>query len=260
MATGTDSNSSLTADEVVAATAAPILEFGRGWMSSPDTAARGAELQLPPGFGFWVNGRAGAMGEVGPDVAASAIGFMAPEQVRSLWTARPEGLSALDAALAYANAGASWGRTVLSSMSDTDLLRLTELCDKVADAALPSSGALFAGWRGLARPGDPAGDATVAMNVLRELRGGAHLSAVHAVGLGPHGAIMSTDDPIRGGESWAQTFGWSGPHPEADHDRRAEAERMTGDICRPAYEALSGDERQEFVSLVGRARAAVDEQ
>lgn len=251
------SNDALTTDEVMAATAIPILEFGRGWMISKLSAERAAEIGLAPGFGFWVNGRAGAMGEVQADVAAAAIGFMDPAMVRELWTIRPDGMSSRDIATAYAMMAADWGRPALASMSDSDLEELVGLCDKVADAALPSSGALFAGWRTVDRPGDPAGDACVALNVLRELRGGAHLSAVHAVGLGPHGSIMSVDDPVRGGNAGAERFGWTEPHPAGDATLRAEAEQMTDEICRPAFDVLDAQERNRFVALVGQARASI---
>lgn len=249
----------LAVDAMIERTAVPILELGRGWMADPGTASRSSELGLEPPFGFWVNGRAGVLGDVHPDVAAAAIGFMAPQLVGELWTGRPAGLSPLQATTAYAEAAAAWGRETLAAIEDEALVRLTELSDRVTGAALPSCGVLFAGWRGLPKPADPAGAATVALNVLRELRGGAHLSAVHAVGLGPHGAIIAADDPVRGGEAGAQRFGWVDPHPAPDVARRAEAERLTTVICRPAYEALVGHERAEFVELVSRARSAMDD-
>ncbi|MGI9597884.1 MAG: SCO6745 family protein [Acidimicrobiales bacterium] len=248
----------LSSEQVMALTAVPILEYGRAWMMTPAVAERAAELELVRGFGFWVNGRAGVLGDVDADVAAAAIGFMAPDSVRELWGVRKAGTTPSEVAEAYADVAAGWGRETLSAIDPSDLVRLTELCDKIADAALPSCGTLFAGWRSLDRPGDPAGDATIALNVLRELRGGAHLSAVHAVGIGPHGAIMAADDPVRGGAAGAERFGWTSPHPPADETRRLEAERITTEICRPAFDALDQGERAEFVALVRRARAAVD--
>lgn len=245
-------------DEVIDATAIPILEFGRGWMMAPATAARAVELGIDDPFGFWVNGRAGALGEVTAEVAAAAIGFMAPDRVRQAWEARPASLPPRDAAAAYAEAAASWGRTVLADLADADLDRLADLCDIVIGAANPSIGALFAGWSSIARPADPAGRATVCLQILRELRGGAHLSAAHAVGLGPHGAIISADDQVRGGVPGATRFGWPEPHPPVDQAARAEAERLTTVICRPAYAGLDSAERRELVSLVTSARATLD--
>ena len=251
-------NSEVSVDEVIEATAVPILEFGRGWMMDPETASRAAELGLEKGFSFWVNGRAGVLADADADVAAAAIGFMAPDSVREYWEGRPAGLSGPRAAAAYADAAAAWGRRVLADVDDAATERLADLCDKVAAAALASTGVLFAGWRAMARPDDGPGRATVALNVLRELRGGAHLSAVQAVGLGPHGAIMSADDPVRGGAAGAERFGWPAPHPPADAASRREAERLTSGICRPGYGALEASERVEFVDLVTLVRAKLD--
>lgn len=248
----------MTPGEIIAATATPILEFGRGWMTDPATAGRAGELGLELPFGFWVLGRAGALGDVGPDVAAAAIGFMYPPVVERYWSARPDGLEPLEVARAYAGAAAAWGRKVLAPMASTDLEELVVLSRRVADAALPSIGAIFAGWRALTGPDDPAGAATVALNVLRELRGGAHLAAVHAVGIGPLGALVAAPDQIRGGEAGARRFGWPEPFPEPDFDRRADAERITSLICEPAYAALAGAAGARFVELVVAARGLLD--
>ena len=134
-------------------------------MMDPATAERAAELELVPGFGFWVNGRAGFLGDVDADVAAAAIGFMAPQSVRD-WGVRGSGMMALDVTMAfYAEAASAWGRRTMAGIDAGDLDRLAALCDKVAAAALPSCGLLFAGWRALDRSDDPASNATVALNV-----------------------------------------------------------------------------------------------
>ena len=66
----------LSAAETVRLAAQPILEFARGWMLHPATAARGEELGLLPGRGFWVCGRNGVLGDVDADVVTAAIGFI----------------------------------------------------------------------------------------------------------------------------------------------------------------------------------------
>ncbi len=242
---------------VVQQTARPILEFARGWMMAPETRDRGKELGLTSPFGFWVNGRAGALGDVSAEVAAAAIGFMSPEQVRIEWEAR-EGNTPFDAVAAWNSAAETWGRRALAAVAESDLAELEELAAIVIGAAQPSVGALFTAFRETdPLSGDLGGRVTHRLNVLRELRGGAHLSAVQAAGLGPLGAIISTDDPVRGGPSWAATFGWPGPYPEPDTDARRLAEELTDRICVPAYSALSADQGARFVELVVAVRAAV---
>lgn len=228
-------------------------------MSSEATQTRAAELGLAPGFGFWVNGRAGALGDVDSDVAAGAIGFMAPDLVRDHWNSRPSDVTPRRAALEYAAVAAGWGREALATVPQPDLERIAELGYRVADAALPSCGALFAGWRQLDRPEDAAGNATHALQVLREMRGGAHLSAVQTAGLTPHHAIMSfTADQVRGGVAGAERFGWTAPHPEPDEAAKARAEEMTTIASCGGFEALDTAERIEFVELVLAVRSAID--
>ncbi len=235
-----------------------ILEFGRGWMLDPATTERANELGLDGAFGFWVNGRAGVLGNAESDLAASAIGFMHHDLVRQFWEGRPTTMSALAAADLYAEAAATWGREKLTDISAARLTRLNELNRRIADSVVPSMGALFTGWRALSPPTDPAGAVTVSLNVLREMRGGAHIHAVHTVGLGPDGAIASNDDPVRGGSSGLARFGWPLPHPNGDAKALNEAERMTSLMVQPAFAVLEGSEQGEYLELVAEIRATMD--
>ena len=222
-------------------------------MSHPDTAAQGQELGLEPPFGFWIVGRAGFLGDVPADVAAAAIGFMHRDRVASAWDLCPDDLPRFEVTKAYARRATDWGSEALAGIDSTRLARLDELGRKVAQAASPALGTLFAGWQSAVdAPGDPGGNATLTLNVLRELRAGAHLIAVHAVGIGPHGAIMASEPP-RGGDGWAETFGWPAPHPSPQADKRAEAETLTSALLVPAYSALEGREQGELVDLVTEA-------
>lgn len=248
----------LSAADVVARTSAPVLEFTRGWLVSEATNARGEALGLLPGRGFWVCGRCSVLGDVDADVVAAAIGFMAPHRVRHFWESRPEGLSSAKALAEYSDCCFTWARTALTAVPEDDLVELTTLVRKVVDHALSATGALFAGWRAVPVPADPQAAAALAMQVLRELRGGAHITAVLATGLTPAEAALAADPP-RGGPAWARDLGWPEPYadPAALVPARAEAERLTAELVTPAYEALSPGERPRFVELVLEARAAI---
>lgn len=248
---------SMTTIEAALASATPIHVFGRGFMTWPKTAERSAELGLADAgmFGFWANGRAGVLGDVDATVAAAGIGFMAPAETARYWAARPAELSPWDAALAWFDCAARFGRETLAPMPEERIRRMSDLARKVIDGAGPSMGALFAGSTLIPLPGDAAGDATINLNVLREMRGGAHLSACHAAGLGPHATIMSTDDPVRGGVNWSEAFGWAAPHPDPDVNARTQVEAMTNTAMARVYESLTADERAEFVQLVTEAHA-----
>ncbi len=235
-----------------------ILEFGRGWMLDPATIERSDELDLGGAFGFWVNGRAGVLGNVESDIVACAISFMHQDLVHQFWEGRPTTMSALAAADLYAEAAANWGRQKLADTSSDRLVRLNELNHRIADSTVPSMGALFTGWKALSPPTDPAGAVTISLNVLREMRGGAHIHAVHAVGLGPNGAIASSDDPVRGGSNGLTRFGWPLPHPEANTEALDEAERLTSLMVQPAFAVLEGAEQGEYLELVTEVRATMD--
>lgn len=249
----------VSAQAAAARTGRPILEYGRAWMMDPATAATAKELGLTESglFGFWVNGRAGVLGDVDATIAAAAIGFMAPGAVRAHWEARPDELSAWDAALAWFGRAADWGQRTLAGLGGAQVERLNELSRVAIDAADVSTGALFAGSARIPMTGDAAADAAINLNVLRELRGCAHLAACHAVGLGPHATIMSTDDPVRGGTGWAETFGWPSPHPAPDPGARARVEEMTTVAMTRVFAAMDDDDRTELVRLVDEARATL---
>ncbi|MCC6436119.1 MAG: hypothetical protein IT196_13880 [Acidimicrobiales bacterium] len=248
----------LSAAEAIARTAQPVLEFARGWMINPDTAARGDELGLLPGRGFWVVGRCGVLGDVDSDVVANAIGFMAPDAVRRFWEHRPADRPARELAGEYAECAYRWGRTALAGVDEARLRRLDELGRAVADAALPHLGSLFAGWRAMPAPPDAAAAVTLTLHVLRELRGGAHLLAVLGSGMHPVEAALAAPPP-RGGEGWARDLGWAAPYPDVTLAgwRRDRADAQTSLLCLAAFEALTGAERAELADLVDEARAAI---
>lgn len=249
----------LSAAEAVAATAQPILEFSRGWMLHADTAARGEELGLLPARGFWVCGRNGVLGDVDADVVANAIGFMEPATVRRFWEHRPPEHSARQLAGEYAACAYRWGGQALKDVPRADLVRLNELGRKLADAALPQLGALFAGWRAMAQPEDPAEAAALTMHVLREWRGGAHLCAVTGSGMHPLEAALAAPAP-RGGPRWVKDLGWPEPYPDPARSalRRMAAEAQTSVLCLPAFEALTPVERAELTRLIVQVRAAIE--
>ncbi|MFW2381024.1 MAG: helix-turn-helix domain-containing protein [Acidimicrobiales bacterium] len=233
------------------ATATPIHEIGRAWMLDHDTVVRGAELGMDQKFSFWLHGRAGVLGDVHADVVAAAIAFMAPDKVAELWDGNaPANLPPRRRSDEYAAAAGRWGDRVFADVAAEDLERTTTLAARVALSADPSLGVLFAGWRNITLPSTPAGAAVIALNALRELRGAAHIIAVHAVGLGPHGAIMSTEDSVRGGVAGAERFGWGHPHPVPDPEKRANSEMLTTLMASHSYDSLTEAERTEFVDLV----------
>jgi hypothetical protein len=247
----------LSARDVVASTGLSVVTIGSTWMLDPGTPMFGAEVGLP-GRSFWAVGRGGVLGAVDPDVVVAAFGFVHESTLRPLWASRPAGMDPHEASRYFAHAAAAWAARTWSKRPEADLVEVSRLAEKVAVSAWPSVGALFAGWRSLSVPGlDAAGRAVLALQVLREHRGGAHITAVTATGLTPLAAILAAP-PGRGGPERAERFGWPGPYAgvaEFEAARR-EAEEITDRVAAAAYEGLDADERVHFVDLVGALHAA----
>ena len=99
------------------------------------------------------------------------------------------------------------------------------------------------------------------MQVLREMRGAAHIVAIQACGLTPLDAILASPAPApRSGAPWAENLGWRGPFrdPEEVRAARLEAERVTTEIIAAHLAVLSPDELADFAELVETTRNSID--
>jgi hypothetical protein len=97
--------------------------------------------------------------------------------------------------------------------------------------------------------------------ILREMRGAAHINAIAAVGISPLDAILaSTNAPPRTGPEYAERMGFPGPFrdPEEVRGQRLEAEALTARILEPFFAALDGAELAEFGEVVETTRNAID--
>ncbi|MDH4148206.1 MAG: hypothetical protein OEY23_23865, partial [Acidimicrobiia bacterium] len=205
--------SDMRASEVAEATAVPVLEIGTAWMMDSIGRDVGAAYGLP-GRVFWAVGRGGVLGDVDADVVGAAFGFVAPKMMRDFWEQRPAELAPREAAARFAEAACAFGRQRLAGVDEARLDRLAVLAGRVAEASSPAVGALFAGWRRVPCPErDGASRAVLALHVLREHRGGAHIAAFVASGLQPVQSIMAAPGG-RGGEGRAERFGWERPYPD----------------------------------------------
>jgi hypothetical protein len=240
----------------------PIQQFVRGWMLGSRADARAAQLGLPSGEALWIVGRAGVLGDSDASVAAAGLAFMAPAFVRNFWDNLPADLSPHDVADEYSLLCQEWGTEALAQFDPVRMDRLDELGRRVADAADGSIGTVFAGTRALPQPTEVGARVALTMHVLRELRGAAHIVALHACGLIPLQAVMVSPAPApRSGAEWAKHLGWVEPFPEpteAMRIARLEAERLTSEILVPIYATLSSNELADFAEIVETTRNAID--
>ena len=239
----------------------PIQQFVRGWMTGPLAERLAVDLGMRSETDLWIVGRAGVLGDGDADVAAAGLAFLAADHVRDAWESLPDGLTHRQVADAYAALCCRWGSTELAKFDEARMTRLDQLGRRIAEAADPSIGAVFAGWRAQPQPDDVNGRVALTMHVLREMRGGAHIIAVNACGITPLDAVLASPAPApRSGPPWAEHLGWTGPFNDADSNReaRAEAERVTTRIVAPIYGSIGDSALDEFAELVETTRNSID--
>jgi len=167
---------------------------------SPQTLRRARLLGLS-GWAYHVSARAGALGDVRPETAAAAIGFIAPEAVIDGWEATAKASAPLEVAAWHLHELCKWGIEQLGSFPR--LGRLLELAGRVVDAVEYAGLPLFAAWRAMPVPDQaPGARAAVTLHLLHEHRLGVHLVAVRASGLTPLQAIIAGPE----GETGAVAF------------------------------------------------------
>jgi hypothetical protein len=178
---------------------------------------------------------------------ASTFGFFAPSLISVMWDRGIPTMPARDAGHFFAGQCFAWGRKHFDGLSVDDLATLADLGDKIIDAADGTGLTLFAAWRTEPRPSDPPARAMLTLNVLRELRGSAHLVAVLATGLSPRDAVL-----LHGGSVQGRQFGWGDDLEVPDHLRglMSAAESLTDRLVTPAYSVLSDAEGSEFVRIL----------
>ena len=241
----------MTPETAAAACKEAIQDLGGAFAECPDTLRRVRELKLS-GWAFFVAGRAGALGDVGPEAAAAALGFIAPEAVEEGWAAARRVMPPAEVASACLAECRRWGDERLTDLPG--LRRLIGLAERVVLAADAAGMPLFAAWRATPVPdAKPGAQAAVLLHLLREYRCSAHLLAVRASGMSPLEAIVAGPD----GEAGAVAFGWQPPYPAIGPllRRRVWAEAVTDKLVGQALRVLDPTERSELVTLLDAALA-----
>jgi hypothetical protein len=222
----------MLAQELIHATSPIIGKAGSAFYFHPHTLARGKEIGLD-GFRFYMLGRGGVLGDVEPDVVASAFGYFHRAVVARIWTTAKQRFQPREAARLYMQCCADLGRSALATVHD--LHAFCEAAEAIIAAVDPAGLTLYAGIAAEPRVDDAPGRALQLVAVLRELRGSAHLLAVVASGVAPavaH-AIKRPND--------TKAFGWD-PAPEyteADRVALDAAEALTDRLLLKPYSGLN---------------------
>jgi hypothetical protein len=229
----------------------PIGSMGGAVMMHPETGQFGDKVGLNF-FEFYVLGRGGALGDVEGKAVADAFAFFEPATLSGVWDAAKQKMAPSQCVEHYTQACAEFGRARLADVDGLD--DFCKLAERVAQAAEPTpSSALFAAWRDVSLPDDPAGRAAAQITlVLRELRGGAHVEATRQAGLSPLEAVAVNTPHM------AQLFGWKDELPDVGplRERAENAEAITDDLVAPAFESLDEGERERFAAVLSKIASA----
>lgn len=234
-------------------TVSPLIQAaGTAFMFDGRAMAAGEPLGLD-GMSTYMLGRGGVLGDVDADVVAANFAVFNPQVVRMLWDGAKAKASPADAAAAYHEACADYGRERLSDIDD--LTAYVEAAEAVLDGASIVGMPLFAGWRAIPRVDDAPGRAMQLTHVLREHRGNAHVCGIAAAGLTGAEAHYASK-----GDSQMAMMGWQEPWPDDPSlpDRLAEAETATDRIVERAFSVLDPDRAEAMAAVaaeIGEATA-----
>ncbi len=229
--------------DTITAIAGPTGDIGAAFYFDPATVAAGKEFGLN-GFTFYILGRGGALGDVGPAIVSAAFGYFNPDTIAAAWNKASESMAPSAAAQAYWD---ECGRRGAEKFSDIDADVLTsyvEAADIVIDHADLAALPLFAGTAQLTCTDALPGRAMQKAAVLRELRGSVHLLAVLASGLSDAQAHAIK----RPGD--VAVFGWEeAPEVPIDgNDRMDAAEALTNSLLERAFFALTSEQAAALVA------------
>ena len=179
-------------------------------------------------------------------MVVSAFALFDPAIVEMVWNQTKEQGSPSDAAAAFADGIGRWAADTFGHLDGLEDFAVAARA--VFDAAVPMSQALYAGWRAMPVPDDPAAATALALQILRELRFGFHVHALSAVGMAPVEAVIAQAGPQQ-----AQLFGWSEPFPDPEPLKamHRQAEEITSARMNEVYEAIDASQRAHVAATVG---------
>ncbi|CAB4619788.1 unannotated protein [freshwater metagenome] len=233
--------------------ACPLInDMGAAFYFIPETLAVGKAMGLG-GMEFYVQGRAGQMGNTEPEAVAAAFGYFKPALLKSILDSANAKSEPRVTGAAFMNACATLSRAKLSGVANLDAL--VAVLDKVNNAADGDGLALYAAINSEKLAEDAAGRLLQLIAILREYRGSAHLVALRAAGVNSRTAHY-----MKRPDMWKQ-FGYTEEEaPEvtdAVKAARAEAENITDRIVEPAFAVLSDAERTVLVDGLHAVKAAL---
>lgn len=235
----------MNALELSDVTADPIQLVGMSFYFSASTSERAKELGLNV-FQFYGLGRGGVLGDADYDTVFEAFTFFSHPAMEMLWTKSRERADPNEIATAYLEAAYAYADDTFGAIDTALLEGFADAAWTCAQAVERGQHALFDGYAKFPRPENHAHAAYLGAIVLRELRGGVHIDAVHDVGISPEEAAYLHDPSI------FKLHGYSDDDvPEVTDElesKKLRAEELTSAGMAAYFEVLSDAQREALAA------------
>ena len=185
----------MNASELSELTADPIQLVGMSFYFAPSTVERAKSLGLNV-FQFYGLGRGGVLGDADYDTVFDAFTFFSHPAMGMLWNASRELADPVVTAQAYLEAAYAYAADTFGAIDVPVLEGFAHAARNVVNAVPAGRHALFDGYAKFAIPTNPVHAAYLGAILLRELRGGIHIDAVHEVEITPEEAAYLHDPSI----------------------------------------------------------------
>ncbi|MBW4078606.1 MAG: hypothetical protein HIU84_08905 [Acidobacteria bacterium] len=235
----------MNVSELSERTADPIQLVGMSFYFAPSTAERAKALGLNV-FQFYGLGRGGVLGDADYDTVFDAFTFFSHPAMGMLWSASRELADPQPSAQAYLEAAYAYADDTFGAIELGVLDAFAHAARKVVAAVPVGHHALFDGYAKFAVPTNPVHAAYLGAILLRELRGGVHIDAVHEVEITPEEAAYLHDPSI------FKLHGYSDEDvPEVTPEleaKKVRAEELTTSGVAAYLEVLSESEREALLA------------
>lgn len=232
----------------------PVQTLGMSFYFDPLTGARAKEHGLNI-YEFYGLGRGGTLGDVDTEAVVEAFTFFNPPTIDFLWTRAKAKADPVAIAADYVLAAYAFADRTFGALDPARLARVAAATRKVVDALPVGVSPLVDGYRQYGAPSDPVHGAYLAMILLRELRGGVHISAVREVELSALVACYLQDPMVFTLHGYGED-----DTPEVNDDdleKKRRAEALTDEAMARCFAVLSDHERDELAAGASAMFAAL---
>ncbi len=218
----------------------PVQTLGASFYFDPQTAARAHEQGLNV-FEFYGLGRAGTLGDVDVATVDRAFTFFHPRVYELLWTGPKAKVDPVATAERHLDVAYEFADRTFGALDPGVLSAFAAAAQKVVAAVPEEQHLLVDGYRQYPVPTSAVRAAYLAVILLRELRGGAHIEAVAEVGLSPLEACYLQDANLFKMHGYQED---EAPEvtPELE-EKKVRAEELTEQTVATYFEVLSDTER-----------------